>query len=183
MSAAFKILSKTMLLELVYPTVSTKLPIMPSFGFSPKLLWFDSGIVNYAGKTQDALISSTDINEIWNGRIAEHIIGQELIGNDSRFSSTRAFWTGGSKSTAEVDFVIQYRDMELPVEVKSGNYSKLKSLHVFMDKAPHDIAVRFWHNPSRTDTVKTDKGKQYRLISLPFYYAGVLDKVLDRILS
>lgn len=183
MSAAFKILSKTMLLELVYPTVSTKLPIMPSFGFSPKLLWFDSGIVNYAGKTQDALISSTDINEIWNGRIAEHIIGQELIGNDSRFSSTRAFWTGGSKSTAEVDFVIQYRDMELPVEVKSGNNSKLKSLHVFMDKAPHDIAVRFWHNPARTDTVKTDKGKQYRLISLPFYYAGVLDKVLDRILS
>ena len=128
-------------------------------------------------------LSSTDINEIWNGRIAEHIIGQELIGNDSRFSSTRAFWTGGSKSTAEVDFVIQYRDMELPVEVKSGNNSKLKSLHVFMDKAPHDIAVRFWHNPARTDTVKTDKGKQYRLISLPFYYAGVLDKVLDRILS
>ncbi len=183
MSNAFKILGKTMLLELVYPTVSTKLPIIPSFGFSPKLFWLDTGIVNYAGKAQEALLKSTDISDVWSGRIAEHIIGQELIGNNSRFSASRAFWTGGSKSTAEVDFVIQYNDMELPIEVKSGNNSKLKSLHVFMDKAPHDIAVRFWHNPERTDIVKTDKGKQYRLISLPFYYAGILDKTLDRIMA
>ena len=159
MSNAFKILGKTMLLELVYPTVSTKLPIIPSFGFSPKLFWLDTGIVNYAGKAQEALLKSTDISDVWSGRIAEHIIGQELIGNNSRFSASRAFWTGGSKSTAEVDFVIQYNDMELPIEVKSGNNSKLKSLHVFMDKAPHDIAVRFWHNPERTDIVKRYTGK------------------------
>ena len=149
MSNAFKILGKTMLLELVYPTVSTKLPIIPSFGFSPKLFWLDTGIVNYAGKAQEALLKSTDISDVWSGRIAEHIIGQELIGNNSRFSASRAFWTGGSKSTAEVDFVIQYNDMELPIEVKSGNNSKL----------------------------------QYRLISLPFYYAGILDKTLDRIMA
>lgn len=181
-SEAFKTLSKTMLLELVYPTVSTTLPIVPSLRFAPKLLWLDTGIVNYASGMQRPLLMDGDISRVNNGRIVEHIVGQELVSRDSRFSASRSFWVGGSGSTAEVDYVIRYGDMVLPIEVKSGINSKLKSLHVFMDKSPYDVAVRFWPKPERLDVVKTDRGKPYRLISLPYYYAGTLSKVVDRII-
>jgi hypothetical protein len=81
-------------------------------------------------------------------------------------------------SDAEVDFVWQRDSQLIPIEVKSGHNSKLKSLHLFMDEAPHDIAVRVWSQPFSVDEVKTQKGKKFRLINLPFYYVGVLDKVL-----
>ena len=182
MSEAFKTLSKTMLLELVYPVTSAELPIMPSLNFAPKLLWMDVGLVNYVGQVRASLLQTEDISSVWSGRIAEQVVGQELISGDSRFSSFRSFYVGGSGSSAEVDFVIRHDDMVVPVEVKSGINSKLKSLHSFMDKSPYDVAVRFWPKEERSDVVKTDKGRPYRLISLPYYYAGVLDKVLTRIL-
>ena len=152
-------------------------------GFTaPKLLWMDVGLVNYVGQVRASLLQTEDISSVWSGRIAEQVVGQELISGDSRFSSFRSFYVGGSGSSAEVDFVIRHDDMVVPVEVKSGINSKLKSLHSFMDKSPYDVAVRFWPKEERSDVVKTDKGRPYRLISLPYYYAGVLDKVLTRIL-
>ena len=57
----------------------------------------------------------------------------------------------------------------------------LRSLHQFMDLAPHDVAVRVWTNPYRVDDVATPKGKRFRLVNLPFYYVAQLDKILDRL--
>lgn len=39
-----------MLLELAYPVVSTEMPMLPSFTRRPKLLWLDTGIINYAAQ-------------------------------------------------------------------------------------------------------------------------------------
>ncbi|MDE7102229.1 MAG: ATPase, partial [Bacteroidales bacterium] len=66
----------------------------------------------------------------------------------------------------------------IPIEVKSGNNAHLRSLHRFMDKAPHDIAVRFWAEPFSVDSVTTPSGKSFRLFNLPYYYAGSLETLL-----
>ncbi len=173
MGEAFRTLEKTMLLELAYPTTSALIPINPEPKRSPKLLWLDTGLVNYSVGLQKELIGVTDISEAWRGTIAEHIVGQGLLASDDRFSHKRYFWVRDSaSSSAEVDFVIQMEDMVIPIEVKSGNNTKLRSLHQFMEAAPHNIAVRFWANTFSVDKVTTPKGKEFLLYNLPYYYTG-----------
>jgi len=181
MGAAFRIIEKALLLELVYPTTETKLPILPDFKKKPKLIWLDTGLVNYAAKIQDEIFSVTNIQDVWRGRVAEHIVAQELLSSNFKTSATRNFWRrdkAGSES--EVDFIYPYKGKLIPIEVKSGHNARLQSLHMFMDQAPHDIAVRVWSKPFSVDMVKTQNGKEFRLINLPFYYVGVLEKVLEK---
>lgn len=180
MSEAFRTLEKTMLLELVYPTTSCTIPLSPEPKRSPKLLWLDTGLVNYSAGLQKELFGVKDISEAWRGKIAEHIVGQELLAANNRFSYKRYFWVRESDgSSAEVDYAIQLANLVIPIEVKSGNNAKLRSLHQFMEKAPHDIAIRFWTNPFSVDEVKTPTGKTFHLYNLPYYYSGQIDKLIE----
>ena len=63
--------------------------------------------------------------------------------------------------------------------MKSGHNAKLRSLHLFMEEAPHDIAIRIWSQPFLVDEVSTRTGKKFNLINLPFYYIGVLEDILQ----
>jgi predicted AAA+ superfamily ATPase len=180
MGEAFRTLEKTFVLELCYPTTEFLSPITQDLKRSPKLLWLDCGLVNYAANVQKEVFGAKDILDAYRGKIAEQVVAQELLALDSRVSNQRNFWVREKHtSQAEVDFVLQFDSKVIPIEVKSGHNSKLKSLHLFMDEAPHDIAVRVWSQPFSVDEVTTQKGKKFRLINLPFYYVGVLDKVLS----
>jgi len=182
MSLAFQTIQKAMLLELAYPTSSTQMPMMQNFRRQPKLLWLDTGLVNYFTGIQREVFSVKDIQGIWRGRIAEHIVAQELLTIDNSLLAKRIYWRRDKNtSVAEVDFVYKFNSMAIPVEVKSGHNSKLKSLHLFMSECPHKWAVRVWSQPLSVDEVATHDGKTFKLINLPFYYVGVLDKVLDKL--
>ena len=179
MGEAFRMLEKAMLLELVYPTTSAVIPINPEPRRSPKLLWLDTGLVNYSAGLQKELFGVRDISDAWRGLIAEHIVGQELLAADNRFSHKRAFWVrDAAGSSSEVDYVVQIADKVIPVEVKSGTNSKLRSLHQFMEQAPHSTAVRFWTNPLSVDKVTTPSGKEYTLYNLPYYYATKIEELI-----
>jgi len=179
MGEAFRTLEKTFVLELCYPTTDCFVPIAKDLKRSPKLLWLDCGLVNYAANLQKEVFGATDILDAWRGKIAEQIAAQELLALDNRVSNQRNFWVREkSNSNAEIDFVLQYENRVIPIEVKSGHNAKLKSLHLFMDEVPHDIAVRVWSQPLSTHEVTTQKGKKFRLINLPFYYVCVLEEIL-----
>jgi len=181
---AFRLLEKTMLLELVYPTTSTQLPVLSARSRKPKLIWLDMGLVNYVAGVRKELFSATNIQDVWRGILAEQIVAQELISTDTKVNKHRKFWVRDkATASAEVDFVIDYDGMVIPIEVKSGHNSKLKSLHWFMDEAPHDVAVRVWSERLSVDVVTTPKGKNFRLINVPFYYVCVLEKVLEKIIN
>lgn len=178
---AFRTLEKALLLELVYPIVEPKVPIIPTASRKPKLIWLDTGLVNYSAGVRDLLFSVNDITDAWRGRIAEHIVAQELIAHKWQFSARRNFWERNKpQSSAEVDFIIQYKNIVLPIEVKNGHNSKLKSLHLFMEKANHKLAVRVWSNPFSIDDVSTNTGKKYKLINIPFYYIGQLNNIINK---
>jgi predicted AAA+ superfamily ATPase len=180
MGEAFRTLEKTMLMELAYPTTSTTIPIMGEKSRSPKLLWLDTGLVNYSVGLQKELFGVKDISDAWRGLIAEHIVGQELFAAEKRLSYKRSFWVrDAAGSSAEVDYVIQLSDKVVPIEVKSGNNSKLRSLHQFMEQAPHRTAVRFWTNPASVDKVSTPTGKEFTLYNLPFYYASKIAELVE----
>ncbi len=179
--AALRTLQKAFLLELVYPVTGTRLPILPEFRKKPKLIWLDTGLVNYYSGIQTDVFSVQDIQDVWRGRIAEHIVGQELLCLDDSVLAERNFWRRDKDgSDAEVDFVYSYKSKLIPIEVKSGHNAKLKSLHYFMDQSPLDLAVRVWSGSFSIDTVKTLNGKEFRLLNLPFYYVCVLDMVLGK---
>lgn len=177
---AFRTLEKTMLLELCYPTVQTGIPIVPDHKKRPRLLWLDTGLMNYAAGVQSELLGKEDINDAWRGKIAEHIIGQELLGMNRQFLAKRAFWVRESKnSQAELDYLYSSREHGLiPVEVKAGSNAHLKSLQAFMGASACNMAVRFWNKPLRKDTIVLEN-KEFTLLSLPYYYAGQLEKALQ----
>ncbi len=179
-SNAFRTLEKTLLLELVYPQMSASFPILPDLKKSPKLLWLDTGLVNYVAGMQEELLFTRDTDELWNGDIAEHIVGQELLGATVVFGEKRMFWVRDAKnSQAEVDFLIRYRSHLLPIEVKTGNNAKLRSLHLFMDESKEEVALRLWNGPMTSDNVVTQNGKTFTLYNIPLYYAGHLQTFLD----
>lgn len=177
---AFRTLEKTMLLELTFPASSYFPPIKTEEKRSPRLFWLDTGLVNYVAGIQIEIFGSKDITDAWRGKIAEQIVAQELLSTDSRVSSKRHFWVRDKKgSDAEIDFIVQHNNHIIPIEVKSGHNSRLKSLHLFMEHANHDLAIRVWSNPLSVDRVQAVSGKEFRLLNIPFYYVGQIPALLQ----
>ena len=181
MGTAFRTIEKALLLELVYPTSETKLPILSDFRKKAKLIWLDTGLVNFGAKIQQEVFSVQNIQDAWRGKIAEHIVAQELLTLSTQVSAKRNFWRRDKEgSDAEVDFILSFDGKIIPVEVKSGHNAHLRSLHFFMDQTSHNIAVRIWSQPLSVDMVITPKGKEFKLINVPFYYVGIIEKVLEK---
>lgn len=180
MGEALRVIEQALLMELAYPVTSAQQPLEPNHRRRPKLLWLDTGLVNYCAGIRGEIFNVSDIMSAWRGRAAEHIVAQELIAENDEFGVRRFYWTREKlDATAEVDFVFRHGNNIVPIEVKSGVNSHLRSLHQFMEIAPHDVAVRVWSGRYSIDHVKTPKGKAFRLVNLPFYYVGQLGRVLD----
>ncbi len=177
---AFRLLQKAMLLELVYPATSTDIPILTETKRRPKLIWLDTGLVNYAAGIRNEIVRSQNILDVWKGRIAEHIVAQELLTLNNKISQRRAFWIRGKGGeSAEVDFLWTVDSKIIPIEVKAGHNSRLRSLHSFIDRSQTDVAIRIWSNPLSVDDVITVNGKKkFRLINLPFYMIGHLEDIV-----
>ena len=135
-----------MLLKTIYPTQSVVLPMQPQINRHPKLLWLDTGIVNYVAGIRDELYDSSDIQDVYRGRIAEHIVGQELIGLDCNISSQQSFWHK-DKSEAEVDYLFLYESKLIPIEVKSGKKYTTTSLNRFREKFKTRIGESYIIHP------------------------------------
>lgn len=177
---AFRTLEKALLLELVYPTTQCTMPATSDLKRAPKLFWLDAGLVNYAADIQKEYLLSKDLMDAWRGMAAEQIVAQELKALSCEVGKKRKFWIRAKRgSSAEVDFVYLRQGLIIPIEVKSGHNAHLKSMHQFMNEAPHDIAVRVWSEPFSIDKVSTNEGKTFRLVNLPFYMIAALPQLID----
>jgi hypothetical protein len=109
----------------------------------------------------------------------EHLVGQELLAFQFNALSSLHFWVREKNSSnAEIDFLFPYKNNLIPVEVKSGKEGSLKSLHIFMDKVPHNTAIRLYFGEFKISDVKTQSGKKFKLINLPFFLASQIEKYL-----
>lgn len=176
---ALRTLEKVMLLHLAYPTTNTSIPIVPDHKKSPRLQVLDTGMMNHFAGLQKEIIGTSDLDNIYQGKIAEHIVGQELLATNSNVLNNLNFWVRQkTDATAELDFVIQHDGLIIPVEVKSGSSGTLKSLHLFMDAAPHHFAVRLYNGKVKVDKISTLNGKEYLLLNLPYYLGAHIKKYL-----
>lgn len=180
---AFRILEKTMILKLFYPVTNSQLPLNEKTSFSPKLQMLDTGLVNHTAGLSRELFLSEFIDDNFKGKIAEHIVGQVLMTLSESVRHQLNFWVAGSKSQAEIDFVWPHKDLLIPVEVKSGATGRLRSLHSFMDQAPHQYAIRIYSGNFKTEEAATIKGKKFTLINLPFYMTHLIEQVLEKMIA
>jgi len=140
----------------------------------------DTGILNYAAGIQTDIIQSKDLNSVYKGIMIEHLIGQELLAHQYLSLSSLHFWVREkTTSSAEVDFLYPYKGKLIPIEVKSGATGKLKSLHLFMDLSSHKMAIRFYSGEININQVATPSGKDFFLLSLPYFLATRLEGYLD----
>ena len=177
---ALRTLEKTFLLRLIYPTTSVKLPIVPELQKSPRLHLLDTGLINYMVGVQKEIIGTTDLNNVYNGTVIEHLVGQELLTGNFKALNSLNFWVREKNtSSAELDYVMVYDGKLIPIEVKSGKEGKLKSLHLFMEESSHNVAIRLYAGELSLTKVKTATGKMYHLLNLPYFLAAQLPKYLE----
>lgn len=174
-----RILEKNQLLQLIYPTTDTKLPISIVSKRKPKLQALDTGLLNYYSKIQHLLIGSDDLTAVYKGKVIEHLIGQELLTTNSSPSNRLSFWVREkANSNAEVDYVYSYQGKLIPIEVKAGKSGTLKSLHIFMSRANHNLAIRVYAGKLLIDKVKT-VDVEYNLLNLPYFLISKIDEYLN----
>jgi predicted AAA+ superfamily ATPase len=179
MGEALRTLEKTFLIQLIYPTVSSILPLVQDHRKSPRLQFLDTGMINYFVGLRSEILSIEDLQQVYQGLMLEHLCGQEILASQYKSLSALHFWTREkSTSQAEVDYVIQHESLLIPIEVKSGKTGKLKSLMLYMDETSHDIAVRLYHGKIEWQTAETPRGKKFRLLNLPYYLAGRVGEYL-----
>jgi uncharacterized protein len=176
MGEALRTLEKALLVQLIYPSTTANIPLIPDIKKSPRLQILDTGLLNYYVGLQKDIIGTNDLNTIYQGTVIEHLVGQELLAAQYGTLHALHFWVREKKeSTAEVDYLIQYDGLVIPIEVKSGKEGALRSMHSFMEAAPHQWAVRLYAGELVISEAITQGGKKYRLLNLPYYLASQIE--------
>jgi predicted AAA+ superfamily ATPase len=180
MGESLRTLEKALLLQLIYPCTTSTVPLIPDIKKSPRLQILDTGLLNYFVGIQKEIIGTNDLNSIYQGTLIEHLIGQEILAFQFNALSTLHFWVREKKeSTAEVDYIFQYENLIIPIEVKSGKEGTLKSLHSFMDLAPHDMAIRFYAGSLHISDAISQNGKKYQILNLPYYLGSQIENYIS----
>ena len=177
---ALRTLQRAMLLYLVYPTTTTAIPLQTDEKRKPRLQFLDIGLVNFAAKIQSTYLTDIPLDSMYNGMVAEQIVGQELLAANYEFLEKPLFWVREDpRSNAELDFLLVHNAKIIPVEVKSGKTGTLRSLHSFIDLTGTKTAVRLYSGPLLVEQTKTPKGMPYTLINLPLFLADRIYEYVD----
>ena len=103
----------------------------------------------------------------FNGALTEQFVLSELI----TAGFTPYYW-GREKGAAELDFVIQWKNEVVPVEVKSGIRKKSKSLDVYRG---------LYHPVHAIRTTLNHYGKKDGLYSVPLFMIGKIQDLLNTV--
>jgi predicted AAA+ superfamily ATPase len=103
------------------------------------------------------------------GALSENYILQSLL---AQLEEAPAYWTSGNM--AEVDFLIQFENEVIPIEVKSDENVKSRSLAVYHQKYQPRLRIRY-----------SLRKLQYRdgLLNLPLFMADYSKEFIERILA
>ncbi len=183
MSEAFDVLEKAMVISRVYASASKQLPIINNLRKMPKLLYLDTGLVNYQVGLRTKIMNIQDINAVYHGQLSEQIAGQALLSLAIRKNINLSYWYREQKgSISEIDYLIRSHNRLIPVEVKSGKSGTLRSLHNFIDESKNDFAVRIYSGMMGIEKIRIPRKKQFTLFSIPFYLLHRVEQLLDEVL-
>ena len=158
--------------RLVYKVLRTEENKLPLAGFADektfKLYMLDTGLFcAKAGLDITALFeSNSGLFGIFNGALTEQFVLQELV-----CAGFKPYYWGREKGEAEVDFIIQWRNELVPIEVKSGIHTKSKSLDVYRNMYNPAHAVR---------SSLRNFGAADGLYSIPLYMIAGIGEIFEK---
>ncbi len=178
-SEAFRSLDQAKVIQIIHPTTQTQPPLLPDIKKSPRMQFLDTGLLNFDLGIQGGMLEMDDLSSAYKGAIIPHLITQEIISLSTGMYKKPHFWVRDkTHSSAEVDLVHVFKGLAIPIEIKSGATGTLKSLHEFMDRTPHQLAVRMYAGEFRIEKSKTRTGKSFHLMNMPYYLGTYLDEYL-----
>jgi hypothetical protein len=102
------------------------------------------------------ILQGNDIFVEFKGALTEQYVLTELINSDL----DNIFYWSSEKGTAELDFVVQIGNKNIPIEVKANENLQAKSLKSFIEKYKTKINIR---------TSMSNYRKEEKLINIPLY--------------
>jgi len=127
-----------------------------------KLFTVDTGLMAAMGSINaKTLLEGNIIFEEFKGALTEQYVLQQL----KTLSGVAVHFWSSSQSSGEVDFVLQYGENVVPLEVKAEENLQAKSLKSFYQKYPDMLPVR---------TSMSDFRKEGWLVNLPLYAIHLL---------
>ncbi len=102
------------------------------------------------------------------GALSENYVLQSLV---AQFEVVPRYWSSGNQ--AEIDFLLQYKNEIFPVEVKSDENIRGKSLTQYYKKYEPPLRLRY-----SLKNLKYDNG----LLNIPLFMADYTKKLIDQVL-
>lgn len=138
LSPALDLLEKARIVHKVFHYKADGLPLQARLHLKRfKTLLLDIGLSqNILGVNLEEWIIGEARSHILGGAIAEAFVGQELVAHtNATTNNPLVYWHRETRgSGAEVDYLLDYQNEIVPVEVKAGPTGKLKSLHLFIQE-------------------------------------------------
>lgn len=155
---------------MVYKVSKVEKPNIPLSAYANpryfKLYMSDIGLMRRMSRLPaSAVYEESGSYTEFKGAMAENYVLNELV---NLLGTVPYYWKSGN--TAEVDFVAQFDDKIIPVEVKAAMNVKSRSLGVYRDKYKPEISVR-----TSMQNIKKDGG----LINIPFYIFWTIRKFIS----
>jgi predicted AAA+ superfamily ATPase len=131
-----------------------------------KLFLVDIGLLTAMGDIDaKTLLEGNSIFSEFKGALTEQYVLQQL-NNTNEFI---IYYWSAEHSTSEVDFIVQYNGVVVPIEVKAEENLQAKSLKVYIEKFSPKVSIR---------TSMSDFRKQDWLTNLPLYAMSELKNLI-----
>lgn len=152
---------------LVYSVNKIEKPAIPLSAYSNasyfKLYMSDIGLLRRMSRLPaSSIFEETSLYSEFKGALTENYVLGELV---NLHGDVPYYWKSGN--TAEVDFIAQFEDKIVPIEVKSSVNVKARSLGVYREKYKPEVSVR-----TSMLNLKKDEG----LLNIPLYMLWSIEK-------
>ena len=175
--SALNLLEKAQLVNRINQVSSVQLPLSANMNEKKfKLLFLDIGLV-LASMRVDMQHILNDKNIIsTRGQLSEQIVGQELLACSPIYDELKLYFWMRDKtgSQAEVDYLYQYDDKILPIEVKSGSIGRLKSLRLYLEMMQQPLGIKI-----SSDIFSMNK----QVLNIPLYLMSRLSHLVGEAIT
>lgn len=129
-----------------------------------KIYMLDTGLLGAVANLESQALLNDDIFISFKGVYAEQYAMQQLI---QKFD--KLYYYTNDRNSAEIEFLVEYNNKIIPIEVKAGINLKAKSLKTYIEKYHPEKALRF----SLADYKVTNN-----LVDIPLYAINFYEKFL-----
>lgn len=156
---------------LIYKVSHVGVPKIPLTAYADfntfKIYLVDVGLLGaMSDLSAKTILHGNELFEEFRGAIAENYVAQALVAS----AYPLYYWTSSGK--AELDFILEQDDLIYPIEVKSGNSSKKKSLRVYAGTYDPNLQIRLSPMNLRKDG---------NILNCPLYLIEKLKDFLQRV--